>query len=308
MFKLLLLAFLLSSAKAIPSLRRLVQENTDILAALDDIDVSCSLSMPDRESCSKAVDSAGGHCVWCALGSDIGGGCVGSTFSDLINSAEIPHLHCGDDLTDEDVEFYDDLEGCVVDGFTADACLDDSVGSSCTWCINVDGPAFGICFNPAFVDEARSLDDPEDPDSSFDSAFACTTSPDEDQVKIGALTDTSCITDGNPDEIDIDVAEQCSETQDAAGKDCVVANFFGMMEFCVTATQKDVVDFVMAQLSDMGIDDPMSILGSLAGAGPVLGDGSGFGDFGADEDATEIAAEEVNAEEEMEVEDEETGQ
>jgi len=212
---------------------------------------------------------------------------VGSDMADIVNSAEIPHLHCGiKTLSDDDEIFFDDLKSCVTKGDAYDACLGPSVtadGTACNWCVTVTEPYFASCFSEAFVTEAKDLDAATDMLSSI---VDC--SP-EAPKEVGAIADTHCFTDGNPEgEFDSDVlAGVCSQTKDAKGNPCVVANLFGMIDMCVTDTQKSVLDYIVDQMGEMGITSPMSILGGEAG--PAVFDEDGFGDHipGVGEDADE---------------------
>lgn len=293
---------------------------------MDSPDMSCMMAMAtDFDSCSAAVDSSGLNCVWCSMGGDLGG-CVGSDIADIVNSAEIPHLHCGiKTLSDEDEIFFDDLKSCVTKGDAYDACVGPSVtadGTACNWCVTVSEPYFATCFSEAFVTEVKDLDAATD---MMSSVVDC--SP-EAPKEVGAIADMHCFTDGNPgDEYDgATLAGVCLQTEDAQGNPCVVANIFGMMDVCVTDTQKALLDYVVDQMGEMGITNPMSMLGGEAG--PAIFDEDGFGDYipgeggdvgEAEEEDADIhevdlsydppeVAEEVNNEEEHDEEVAESGQ
>lgn len=228
---------------------------------------------------------------------------MGSDMADIVNSAEIPHLHCGiKTLSDDDEIFFDDLKSCVTKGDAYDACLGPSVtadGTACNWCVTVTEPYFASCFSEAFVTEAKDLDAATDMLSSI---VDC--SP-EAPKEVGAIADTHCFTDGNPEgEFDSDVlAGVCSQTKDAKGNPCVVANLFGMIDMCVTDTQKSVLDYIVDQMGEMGITSPMSILGGEAG--PAVFDEDGFGDHipGVGEDADEAQVELIFEEEAPDIHD-----
>ena len=256
--------------------------------------MSCTLTLAsDFDSCSEAVDSNGFNCVWCAMGGDLGG-CVGSDIADIVNSAEIPHLHCGTKaLSDDDEIFFDDLKSCVTKGETSDACLGPSVtadGTACNWCVTVNEPYFATCFSEAFVNEVKELDAATD---MMSSVMDC--SP-EAPKKVGAITDMHCMTNGNPGDDDdaYALAGVCSQTKDAQGNPCVVANLFGMIDLCVTDTQKSVLDYIVDQMGQMGITSPISILGGEPGL--AMGDGEEFEDTAFGEgNGTDDAANEADA-------------
>jgi len=313
----LLLPLLLASASARTSIRRYLESNAPIFlsnsiagmssssssttssispfgSGMDSPDMSCVLSMAtDFDSCSAAIDSNGLNCVWCAMGGDLGG-CVGSDIADIVNSAEIPHLHCGiKTLSDEDETFFDDLKSCVTKGDTYDACLGPSVtadGTACNWCVTVNEPYFASCFSEAFVSEAKELDAATD---MLSSVVDC--SP-EAPKEVGAIADMHCMTDGNPgDDYDVDaLAGVCSQTKDAQGNPCVIANLFGMIDVCVTDTQKSVLDYIVDQMGQMGITSPMSMMGGEPGLG--MGNGEDY-DFGEGEDAEETGDDADDADE-----------
>lgn len=328
----LLLPLLLSSASARTSIHRYLEANAPIFltnavagsssgsggspfgSGMDSPDISCTMSMAmDFDSCAAAVDANGVNCVWCSLGGDLGG-CVGSDIADMVNSAEIPHLQCGiKTLSAEDEVFFDDLKSCIVQGDTADACHGSSVtadGTPCTWCVTVNAPFFATCFSEAFVTEAQDLDAATD---MLSSVVDCSPQAPKD---VGAITDMHCVTDGNPgDEF---MAGVCTQTMDAQGNPCVVANLFGMMDVCVTDTQKATLDYLVDQMNMMGIADPMSVFGGEPGSVGEDGafvDGDGeeiyavplYVESSQEEEAT-VVAEKVNNEEEIDEDEEESGQ
>lgn len=359
----LLLLVLVSSTTALTSIRRLVEENVDILAQLEGIDLFCTMQMADsEEACAVASDmNAMSDCVWCpTTGGDSGGACVSSDIGTMVNAAGIPHIHCGPqpdkEQQQQDEEFFDDLNQCVtVHGTNGESCIG---GSKCQWCVTKDDPTFGLCFSKAFVTEASTLIDDSssfdalamlDGDAAeegWDDVFDCGTDDgvyaDDASMSVGSLSDMECATNGNPEDMFADVAELCDATLDSNGNPCVVVNLFGLMDFCMTDTQMEVVDFIFDQLEDMGIDDPLALMGSLGGGGggselgPVLGSDK-LGDFGdeepsdeydfmdetdpdygvdearpetvgyQDEDSAEGIAEDVNEEEETLVDQEEDG-
>eukprot|EP00545_Synedropsis_sp_CCMP1620_P013791 CAMPEP_0119016004 /NCGR_PEP_ID=MMETSP1176-20130426/11765_1 /TAXON_ID=265551 /ORGANISM="Synedropsis recta cf, Strain CCMP1620" /LENGTH=336 /DNA_ID=CAMNT_0006969329 /DNA_START=18 /DNA_END=1026 /DNA_ORIENTATION=+ len=326
---LLLLYLLLSSTSALTSLRRLVEDNVDMLSELGDL--SCTMSMADSlESCHEAGDA----CVWCPLGPD-NGGCVSQDLATMVNAVGIPHVHCGPQedaaVVEADEVFFDDLTTCVTEGENESACVSTASGESfsCQWCVTKDGPSFGVCFSPDYVTEASSLVeqlaqfvDDDDLGESWDEIFDCGGADDAnfdsshsaEWMAVGSISDMECIVNGNPEDMFADVAELCAATVDFNGEPCVMVNLFGFMDVCITSTQKGVVDFVMDQLDDMGIDDPISIISGLGGegVGPVLGgeDLGDFdlGDFDGDLGDDEIVAENINHEEQMEADEDETGQ
>lgn len=216
---------------------------------------------------------------------------MGSDIADIVNSAQVPHLHCGSKtLSDDDETFFDDLKSCITKGDTSDACLGPSVtadGTACNWCVTVNEPYFASCFSEAFVNEAKELDAATD---MLSSVVDC--SP-EAPKEVGAITDRHCMTDGNlGDDYDfIALAGVCSQTMDAQGNPCVIASLFGMMDVCVTDTQKSVLDYIVDQMGQMGVS-PMSMLGGEPDLG--MGDGGEFDDHTSGEaDGTEDAADEA---------------
>lgn len=317
--KQILFSFLLSSASA-TSLRRLVEDNADIMSAFDDVDVMCIMSQAaDVESCSSSTDMNGDPCVWCPIGNEGLGGCVSADIANTVNAFEIPHFQCGTELTKADSDFYSELEDCLQGGISGTDCV-GVVG--CTWCVTEE-PTFGLCFSQDFVDEAKAFDDPEtDPDEMWESTFSCTQDDSAtDLMGAGALADLKCADEGNPDDFTSDVKELCSVTVDSVGNACVTASLFGLMDVCVTATQNSIVDFIVGQVNDMGVD-PMSLLGQFGGDGPAFGgdDLGGFGDFGDfndeeleifqdfDDEDNEVLAELIDEGAKEDTEDETTGQ
>ncbi|KAI2495340.1 hypothetical protein MHU86_19192 [Fragilaria crotonensis] len=107
-------------------------------------------------------------------------------------------------------------------------------GTACNWCVTVNEPYFASCFSEAFVSEAKELDAATD---MLSSVVDC--SP-EAPKEVGAIADMHCMTDGTiGDDYDFTTsAGVCSETMDAQGNPCVIANLFGMIDVCVTDTSK----------------------------------------------------------------------
>jgi hypothetical protein len=270
--KLHLLLLLPSTASALTSIRRLVEQNVDILA-VGDVDLSCTLSMvEDAESCESVSDATGNACVWCPVGADMGG-CISQDMASLVNAAGIPHLHCGKqddkDVLLEDETFFSELEACVTGGYNGDACLEDA---NCQYCVTKVDPTFGVCFSQDFVTEAESVVEMakafDNDMESWGEVFDCEGSG---TSEVGSIADMSCLSNGNPDDMMFaDAAPSCGETKDASDNDCVVANLFGFMDLCVSSTQKNVLDFILNQLDDMGIEDPM---GMIMGVSSMSGEG-----------------------------------
>lgn len=282
----LLLSLLLASASAdtsIPSIRRFLENTAPFLIPSSagggeafgdvDIDMACMMAMAvDEDSCVAAVDSNGVNCVWCSLGGDLGG-CVSSDIADTINEGGIPHLQCGVQLSAEDETFFDDLKSCVVKGDTAAACLGPSVtadGTPCSWCVTAMEPYFGTCFSEAFVSEIKDLDEMD----MMSAVMDCSPQASQD---VGAIADMHCITDGNPpDAFDPEALNAvCLQTKDALGQPCVVTSLYGMMDVCVTETQRTVFDYSMDQMNAVGVSNPMSLF--TGGSGISMG-ASGFAD------------------------------
>lgn len=338
---LLLSSILLSSGSAATltsSIRRVLEENADLLSELQDIDLSCAMSMADTAESCNLVSSASDNeaCVWCPIGADAGG-CVPQSVATIVNDAGIPHFHCGPQedkaVTEADDVFFANLENCAVTGATGEGCQSDSI---CQWCVTKSDPTFGICYSEEFVSEAKTmvamfeadLDDATMPDQTWDDILDCGNEDgtySEGLLEVGAISDMECVVNGNPEDMFSDVTELCTATMDSSNKPCVIVNLFGFMDFCVTATQSEIVLFVLDQLNDMGIDDPMALMGGFGGDGPVLGGGDtgdfdedfgdgdfndpalfGFDDFG--DEPNEDVAGEVNEMEETEEYEDETGQ
>jgi hypothetical protein len=163
-------------------------------------------------------------------------------------------------------------------GVTGNDCL--ALASDCSWCVTKDEPQVGFCLFQGFVDENHDMSGDD-----FDEIFSCTKDAHEDQslLQVGALADVSCALNGNPQDLMLtgaseSVQETCSAVRDAADQPCVTVSLLGFFDACMTATQQAIVEPFMDQMGELGVDNPLALLGGgFGGDGPVI-EGGLFGD------------------------------
>jgi hypothetical protein len=234
-----------SSSLARQLIERHVQSDGDLEAmmAFQQSDWSCVMKgAMDESSCEQQAEDDTTACSWCPFGS-MAGACVSTEQADAMNVLEIPHVQCGAPPTLDDIDFWDDLVGCEMVGATSEDCLGNPL---CTWCV-VEDPAFGLCMSQEFMDEAETLQDPEEP-IQMDDMMKCSPEPPLDNAGVTGLLDFNCVLEGAFGK------QSCVEGVDGGGNLCVYQDSDAFGELCLSATQTNVMSWFMDTIDSLGLD------------------------------------------------------
>ena len=241
-------------------IERHVQSNEDlqtIIMNFQQSDWTCMIKGAIDEDSCETPDQYDG-CVWCPIGSRTGA-CVSGDQAEAVNGLEIPHLQCGAPSTREDLDFWNTLMGCELQGATSMDCLSNPM---CTWCV-VEEPAFGLCMSQEFIDESSMLlkEAQDEEGIELDDVLRCRQEPPEDKSVTGLL-DRNCIMEGMD-------KQACVQGVDGAGNLCVWQDSELCGELCLSATQTNVMEFLMETIDSLGLDIDSLVNGDMMFGGDV---------------------------------------